>query len=114
MYYSDVYFVCKREVYNKILEEIEKLPNSNDIKGLWLNIEKQNEDSVFIQHKEIKWYLDYDDVKYFEETIEKLDDDDYKFIKIGTDYDDIVYEGEYYKGVVDMYPYSSVDITERD
>lgn len=44
----------------------------------------------------IKWYHEFEEVRLVVKCIEYLDDDDYRFIRIGEDVDDIVCAGSFY------------------
>lgn len=50
---------------------------------------------------DVKWYMDYDDVKLVEKWLDSLDYEDYGFIRLGEDHDDNEIRGDAYS--YDMY-----------
>jgi len=53
---------------------------------------------VIIRHEDVKWYDDYDDVKFFHDTLEWTHENfdcGYRFIRLGEEIDDIVDDRNY-------------------
>lgn len=54
----------------------------------------------------IKWYggnsLYYEDIKFIEDTLKSLNDDDYRFIRIGEEYDDTEMFGDFWENPFDF------------
>ena len=45
-----------------------------------------------------KWYIEFPEIKWITDFIDSLSPEEYKFIRIGEDYDDIEYSGCFYDG----------------
>ena len=50
----------------------------------------------------LKWYVDYSDVSFIENTLQDMDAADYLFIRIGDDSDDNDIQGDFWENPFDM------------
>lgn len=48
----------------------------------------------FLVSEHIKWYDSYDEVQQFERFLDELDPEDFKFVRIGEEYEDIEIKGD--------------------
>lgn len=51
----------------------------------------------------VKWYPDYDEIKFMETLMDELDEDDFLFIRIGENTDDTEIHGVYHDNPFGMY-----------
>jgi len=62
---------------------------------------RDNDGNSYYSWEEIKWYVNYDDVDELNTFLLDLDDDQYGFIRVGEDSDDVETGGNYWD--FDMY-----------
>ncbi len=61
----------------------------------------------------IKWYHDYQEIYMLEEFMSSLDYDEYLFIRIGEDINDIDVYGSYYENTFGMYLNHSIEFDHK-
>lgn len=95
-----------KEVLNAALTETEKNnTHIKEIKELLACAEVRSDtdcDSVAYLWRAVKWYLDYDDVGFFENLLNKLDESDYLFIRVGESDDDTDFRGGFWGNPLGM------------
>lgn len=60
-----------------------------------LGINSNNEKVLRVTFSDIKWYSTYDIVKFWNNVLNKIDEDDFLFTRTGEDYKDCEIYGEY-------------------
>lgn len=96
-YYSEVAFATRQKTYMKMLKEAkhnEKILNFITNRGTYVSRIGEGDDAVVIlEWFSVKWYDDFDEVKFIEEWMRRgdceLDDIQYSFVRLGEDYEDI-------------------------
>ena len=52
--------------------------------------------------QDVKWNDDFRDIDFFERFMRNLDDEDYRYIRIGEDYDDTEVRGDFFENPFDI------------
>ena len=105
-YRSQVALALKKETYHK--HEKTLAPHLKDCDNI-----HQTEGAYYFYWNDVKWYESYEDVKTITKVIDNLDWEEYAFIRVGDDDDDVLYEGDHIN--FEIYVSRSIDIpTTKD
>jgi len=86
-YRSDVCFELKKEK-NDLFQALYSQKFPEDIEFLSNNIQKETDVATLYFWSDVKWYKNYPEVSFITKFISELDEDDYRFVCIGEQYDD--------------------------
>ncbi len=109
-YYSQVTIAMSQDSYKDLSKRFNN-KFENKISDL-LQIKKRNDD-VILYGDYIKWHVEYDEVEFIVEYLNKLKGYDYHYIVIGDDVDDITYKGGYKADSFDIQLIREVKIKRR-
>jgi len=86
-HYSDVCFELKKEK-NDLFQALYSQEFPEDIEFLSSNIQRETDKATLYCWSDVKWYDSYPEVSFICNFISELDEDDYRFVRIGEEYDD--------------------------
>jgi hypothetical protein len=86
-YRSDIAFELKKET-NDLFQAIYAAKFPEDLSWLYDNIQQESEDGTLYCWECIKWYDSYPEVSFITKFISELDENDYRFVRIGEEHDD--------------------------
>ena len=86
-YRSDVSLELKKEA-NDIFQALYAQEFPEDIEFLSSNIEKETDEATLYCWSDVKWYDTYPEVSFIGNFISELDENDYRFVRIGEEYED--------------------------
>jgi hypothetical protein len=93
-YRSDIYLRMSPEA-TEVFSAIAKLePNVQSMLDSACSRIEKDDGTIDLFFGERKWYDNYREVSEFDAALYLLDDDDYGFIRIGDDSDDVEYRGD--------------------
>ncbi len=114
-YYSEVGLCLNKAAHAAMLKKLAKQnkETKKEVKELltyadkYIAHAKTEKESVLYHWEWVKWYSSYTEVKFIEEFLQTLGDDEevellYRFVRIGEDYDDIEFLGGYYDNPFEM------------
>lgn len=120
-YRSDVALVLTKQGVDALKNEISKLDiNSEERKCVAeflanpdKHIADPSDGSELWYWEDIKWYSDYLDVAFLENfMLEKVNEEDFRFIRIGEDYEDAAVEGWFCNDSFDLHLSRSIKFSE--
>ena len=106
-YYSDVKIVINKRV--KVLELIQAVKFPEEMKDYGDVFDLNNDEEIW-SFTEIKWYGSFERIQKIMKFLESLDDEDYGFIRIGENTEDIEYLGD--PGKYRMYVHQEIVIRD--
>lgn len=101
-YYSEVAIVIRKRDAKRLFTEVAKRPEDDNVRWLVehcaakadVNDFDTNPDGVQVLHWEwVKWYDEFEEVKYIMNFIRSLGDGNYEFMRIGEEDGDCEHEG---------------------
>lgn len=95
-YRSEVGIIFKKETSKEFKKFKEKVKSFNIFDDVC-----ETKNDIFFHATYIKWYDDYDEVKHITSFMNNLDAENYKFIRLGEDDNDVECIG-YYCGDIDL------------
>ncbi len=114
-YYSEIGLCLNNTAHEKMLAELKKQDETiqAEVQELLNSAEKyqandsEEQESTLYHWSWIKWYSQFPEVKFMENFIAALTDDDddplqYRFVRIGEEYEDIEVHGSYYENPFEM------------
>ncbi len=114
-YYSEVGLCLNKAAHDNILAELKNQDSSiqSEVQELLNDAEKyqahskDNQESTLYRWPWLKWYSEFKEVKFIESFLASLTDDDdsplqYRFVRIGEEYEDIEVHGSYYENPFEM------------
>ncbi len=114
-YYSEVGLCLNKASHDKMLACLKEQNEDiqSEIQELLLDAEryqahdKDNQETTLYHWSWLKWYTSYNEVKFMEDFLKSLTDDDdsplqYRFVRIGEEYEDIEVHGSYYENPFEM------------
>ncbi len=114
-YYSEVGLCLNKVAHDKMLELLSQQNETlqAEVQEFLTYAEKfvvhegSDDESVLYHWLWVKWYGSFSEVKFIEEFLEKLTDDDdtpeqYRFVRIGEELEDIEAHGSFYENPFDM------------
>lgn len=108
-YYSEVVLVVTDELNSKIKNNVnDKLTNKEDQKHfnfLFNEVTQELHDNGFHLYywSSIKWYTKYPEVQYISDILNPSESDNFNFIRIGEDFNDIEFIGDLYNTPFNVY-----------
>ncbi len=109
-YYSEIGLCLYKPAYDKMLVELELQSESTkaEVQDLLNSAEKRvanegtDDESRLYYWNWIKWYSHFEEVKFIEDLLASIGDDDnaemqYRFVNIGEETEDISVHGSYYE-----------------
>lgn len=89
-----IFLVETDKKLEEIIEESKKIENFGNFT---IGKNKKGDRVLFIEFNDAKWYQGYDLVSYWDNIMNKTDDSNYLFTKLGERVDDVTIDGEYGK-----------------
>lgn len=86
-YRSDVALELTKET-NDLFQALYTHEFPEDIEFLSNNIQRETDEATLYYWSDVKWYDSYPEVGFIGNFISELCEDDYKFVRIGEEYDD--------------------------
>ncbi len=114
-YYSEIGLCLNNTAHEKMLAELKKQDETiqaevHDLLAAaqkYVAIQGNDHEATLYHWSWIKWYSQFPEVKFMEDFIATLTDDDdaplqYRFVRIGEEYEDIEVHGSYYENPFEM------------
>lgn len=106
-YYSDAALALNHEGVNvleqKLNREIENAQEVRDfLKAANCHYKDLQSNAEIWQWLDVKWYLDDPEINFIERFMSDIDDENYRFIRIGEDYDDTEVRGYFIENPFDL------------